>query len=78
MAQQNERAVLQAIDAEQAAGKPGATANRIADLTTYSRARVGEVLARLERAGAVEPVEFDATVGKGATKAVKGWRRATD
>jgi hypothetical protein len=76
--QQNERAVLQAIDAEQAAGKPGATANRIADLTTYSRARVGEVLARLERAGAVEPVEFDATVGKGATKAVKGWRRATD
>jgi DNA-binding IclR family transcriptional regulator len=67
--------VLCAIDAEVAAGKPGATANRIAELTDYSRDRVGKVLERLERAGAVEPIEFDAAVGKGAVKRVKGWKR---
>lgn len=67
--------VLKAIDAEVVAGNPGATRNKIRERTGMSGAKVNETTAALIEDGAIESVEFNATIGSNAKRAVTGYRR---
>jgi hypothetical protein len=70
-------AVLLAIDAEAAAGRPPATANKIKNghCPQYSGAKLRDILDRLTEAGRIEAVEVTAPVGRGAKRATFGYRR---
>lgn len=74
----DERAVLEAVDAEVGRGVEGATMSRIRRETGFGDAKAKRIVQRLIDSDVLEEFEFAKVRGKGATRVEKGYRRAPD
>lgn len=70
-------AALDAIDAERAAGHPGATKNAMASRCHFSGGKVDEIVSRLLEEGVIEEVGFEKECGNGGRRKVKGYCRVS-